>query len=127
MGGEIRRKAKVVHKHETAANWTLSSYVPEIGEIVFYDPDNEFEYTRQKNGDGIHTVSELPFITDYYIEKINTSNGIYATNANGLQTLLSYSVDQLVSSIVPVRDIAGALNTGMPSLDTHAIPKGYFE
>ena len=64
MGEEIRRKAKVVHKHETAANWALSNYVPEIGEIVFYDPDDQFDYTRQKNGNGVDKVSDLPFTTD---------------------------------------------------------------
>lgn len=65
MGEEIRRKAKVVHKHEIAANWALSNYVPEIGEIVFYDPDDEFDYTRQKNGNGVDKVADLPFTTEH--------------------------------------------------------------
>ena len=58
---EKKLKAKVVHKHETSANWELSNYIPDVGEIVFYDPDEEYNYTRQKNGDGVHKVSELPF------------------------------------------------------------------
>lgn len=70
MGEELKKlKAKVIHKHETAANWELSSYIPDIGEVVFYDPDEEYNYTRHKNGDGIRTVHELPFAT------INLVNG----------------------------------------------------
>lgn len=57
-------KAKVINKHETEADWLLSQYVPDIGEVVFYDPDERYSYTRQKNGDGIHKVSELPFATE---------------------------------------------------------------
>lgn len=62
--GEMKQKklkAKVVHKHETESNWLLSDYVPDIGEVVFYDPDETHDYTRQKNGDGIKKVHELPF------------------------------------------------------------------
>ena len=62
--GEKRAKGKVIHKHETAANWELSSYVPDIGEVVFYDPDENYNYTRQKNGDGINKVHDLPFSSD---------------------------------------------------------------
>lgn len=61
---EKRSKGKVIHKHETEANWLLSQYVPDIGEVVFYDPDEMYSYTRQKNGDGIHKVSELPWAAE---------------------------------------------------------------
>jgi hypothetical protein len=66
MGEVINKKlkAKVVHKHETAAGWEKSSYVPDVGEIVFYDPDETYNYTRQKNGDGINTVTDLPFAVE---------------------------------------------------------------
>lgn len=57
-------RAKVVHKHETAAGWELSQYIPDVGEIVFYDPEpeNGINYTRQKNGDSKTRVHELPFV-----------------------------------------------------------------
>lgn len=61
-------KAKVINKHETEADWLLSQYVPDIGEVVFYDPDERYSYTRQKNGDGIHRVSELPFATEAQVQ-----------------------------------------------------------
>ena len=65
MGEQIKKmKAKVIHKYETEANWNLSNYVPDVGEIVFYDIDETYNYVRQKNGDGIHTVKDLPFSTE---------------------------------------------------------------
>ena len=63
MGEQIKKmKAKVIHKYETEANWELSNYVPDVGEIVFYDIDETHNYVRQKNGDGVHMVKELPFL-----------------------------------------------------------------
>lgn len=81
---EKRLKAKVVHKHETAANWELSNYIPDVGEIVFYDPDEEYGYTRQKNGDGIHKVSELPFSAEQKLD----ANGWTSENGE-----LSFEID----------------------------------
>lgn len=64
MGEQMKKmKAKIIHKYETEADWELSNYVPDVGEIVFYDIDETYNYVRQKNGDGIHTVKDLPFST----------------------------------------------------------------
>jgi hypothetical protein len=56
-------KAQVIHRHKTEENWNSSSYIPVMGEVVFYDIDETHNYVRQKNGDGIHRVKELPFTT----------------------------------------------------------------
>lgn len=67
MGEENKTKqvrVKIVHKHETEEHWNVSNYIPEIGEVVFYDPDSLHNYTRQKNGDGVHVVKDLPFAVD---------------------------------------------------------------
>lgn len=72
---EKKLKAKVLHKHETAADWELSNYIPDVGELVFYEPDEEYDYTRQKNGDGIHKVSELPFNTDKLQDELPINTG----------------------------------------------------
>jgi hypothetical protein len=81
MGEVINKKvkAKVVHKYELEKDWNNSSYIPQIGEVVFYAPEtnehgepdftkvpeNETRepiiYTRQKNGDGVNKVKDLPF------------------------------------------------------------------
>ena len=81
-------KAKMVNKHALEKDWltqeALVSYIPEQGQVVIYDaevdkngdPDpsklpkdkegkvvdrKPFEYARQKVGDGIRTVGDLPF------------------------------------------------------------------
>lgn len=50
--------------HKTEAEWSkLSSWRPEAGEFVIYDPDENFSYARIKVGDGKRTLQEL----DYFI------------------------------------------------------------
>ena len=39
MGETKKIKAKVIHKHELEKDWLNSSYIPEVGEVVFYDPE----------------------------------------------------------------------------------------
>jgi hypothetical protein len=60
---EKKIRGKSIHKHELEVDWEKSSYIPSKGEIVFYDPDETHDYVRQKNGDGIHFVKDLPFTT----------------------------------------------------------------
>ena len=59
--GEKRVKGKAIPKHETEADWLQSAYIPEQGEIVVYDADATHTKARQKIGDGIKTVKDLPF------------------------------------------------------------------
>jgi hypothetical protein len=87
--GELKKfKGKFIHKHEFEKDWLNSNYIPEVGEIVLYDPEVDIDgntlddayikeegrdpylpggriapihHTRQKLGDGIHTVNELKF------------------------------------------------------------------
>ena len=62
--GEIKKiKAKFIPKHEKEVHWLQSSYIPDEGEMVLYDPDENYEYTRVKYGDGKRTITELPFDT----------------------------------------------------------------
>ena len=80
--GENKKRlpGKFVGKHELEKDWELSNYIPDIGEAVYYDPEIDEEgnpdptkavegrdpiiITRQKNGDGIKRVADLPFISD---------------------------------------------------------------
>lgn len=68
MGQKTKQiRGKIIFKHQTAAEWDLSNngagaqYIPDIGEKVLYDPDETCKYTREKYGDGIHIVKDLPF------------------------------------------------------------------
>lgn len=55
-------KTRTIQKHDTADNWSKSSFVPERGELIVYDRDNTCSYARLKIGDGVTLVNELPFV-----------------------------------------------------------------
>lgn len=58
-------KARVSQLHKTEAEWLkLSSFIPAAGEIVVYDADDKYSYTRLKIGDGVTTLHNLPFFID---------------------------------------------------------------
>ena len=58
-------KARVSQLHKTAAEWAkFANWVPEAGEFIIYDPDNEFEYARVKVGDGRTNLQTLPFFIE---------------------------------------------------------------
>ena len=57
-------KSRFVHKHDTEAHWNLAvNFIPLAGELVLYDPDENNSAPRLKEGDGINTVANLPFMT----------------------------------------------------------------
>lgn len=46
------------NKHNTQAIWdTMTNYIPNKGEIIVYDRDDNTNYERFKIGDGIKTIS----------------------------------------------------------------------
>ena len=56
--------ARIIHKHDTEANWNLATnFTPKQGEIVVYDVDDTYTYERFKIGDGVTNVTSLPFVT----------------------------------------------------------------
>ena len=69
-------KGRLINKHDIEANWLKAvNFIPMQGELIIYDveidtdelPDNRtepYDYERFKIGDGIKTVSNLPFILD---------------------------------------------------------------
>ena len=63
MANEKQIKARLQQKHDIEANWNLApNFVPKQGELIVYDPDENYNYSRVKIGDGISTANELPFI-----------------------------------------------------------------
>ena len=67
MATEKTLKTRVVLKHDTEANWETAGnatnpFIPQKGEVIIYDPDGTHTYSRQKVGDGIRNVNELPFL-----------------------------------------------------------------
>jgi hypothetical protein len=66
-------RARIVHKHDIAANWNkATSFIPKQGEIIVYDIDNDYNYERFKIGDGITNVNSLPFADNALREAIIT-------------------------------------------------------
>lgn len=58
-------KARVSQLHKTASEWQRhADWVPEAGEIIVYDPDDDTPYARVKIGDGKKTLKNLSFFID---------------------------------------------------------------
>lgn len=54
--GRLRLKA------DTEANWNTHPIIPLSGELIIYSADNTHSYSRLKVGDGVTSVTSLPFI-----------------------------------------------------------------
>ena len=58
-------KARISQLHKTESDWQeYAQLIPEPGEIIVYDPDENHEYARIKIGDGVHSLQVLDFIID---------------------------------------------------------------
>mgnify|MGYP006932857855 CR=1 FL=1 len=57
-------KARITLLHKTEAAWNKISFQPKLGEIIVYDPDENYNYARLKIGDGIHELKDLPFLVE---------------------------------------------------------------
>ena len=67
--------ARMVQKHDIEAHWKLAeNFVPKLGEVIVYDPDENCSYSRIKVGDGVTLVNSLPFSTPT-AENIETALG----------------------------------------------------
>ena len=57
--------ARITFKHDIEANWKqATNFTPKAGELILYDPDAKYDYTRIKLGDGSKKVNDLPFLFD---------------------------------------------------------------
>ena len=55
-------KSRIILKHDIEENWNKAeSFIPKQGEIIIYDTDDNFTYSRMKIGDGVTNVINLPF------------------------------------------------------------------
>ena len=94
---EKRLNARIVHKHETEANWELSNLIPMQGELIVYDIDNTYSYERIKIGDGVQNVNDLPFADDALREYVD----------NAIET-------------IPTPDVSGQIETHNTSETAHS-------
>jgi hypothetical protein len=62
---------RIINKHDIEANWLKAeNFIPKQGEIIIYDIDDNYNYTRIKIGDGKTLVNLLPFMTDVMSKNI---------------------------------------------------------
>ena len=81
---------RIIKTHDTQAKWDseeLKTFIPKAGEIIVYDIDDSHDYERFKIGDGVKTVTELPFTVDNLIESIfNINKGTIYADAGRITT-----------------------------------------
>ena len=59
---EKKVKMRTQQKHDIEANWQkAAAFIPMSGELIIYDADENYDYSRLKIGDGITSVIDLPF------------------------------------------------------------------
>ena len=81
MSIEKNMNTRIQHKHDIEANWNKAlNFIPKIGEIIVYDIDDNYNYSRFKIGDGTTVVSSLPFVNDE-IRQALTSGAIKVSKA----------------------------------------------
>ena len=80
--------SRLQQKHDIEANWNKAvNFIPLLGELILYDPDETYNYTRFKVGDGIKVAKDLPFVM------IDTMQVIHGTNT--LASLLNMYILQI--------------------------------
>ena len=63
MATKKEQLTRMSQKHDIEAHWKLAeNFIPMVGEIIVYDPDETHDYARFKCGDGVTYVNDLPFI-----------------------------------------------------------------
>lgn len=59
-------KSRIILKHDTEVNWNkATNFIPNKGELIIYDIDNNYDHFRIKIGDGVNIVKNLSFIDDH--------------------------------------------------------------
>lgn len=65
MANEKKINSRIVHKHDTEVNWNkATNFIPKAGEIIIYDIDEIYSYSRFKIGDGVRAINDLEFLLD---------------------------------------------------------------
>lgn len=72
-------KTRIIHTHDTEENWNkCPNFIPNKGEMIVYDIDNDHEYQRVKFGDGITSIVNLPFTIGMSMDDaLNTRDGVH--------------------------------------------------
>lgn len=79
----MRLKSRFINTHDTEENWNkCTNFIPNKGEMIVYDCDENYDYPRLKIGDGKNTIINLPFTIGMTLDKIlNSRDGVYYIDA----------------------------------------------
>ena len=89
MANEKNVNSRIQHKHDTETNWLkATNFMPKIGELIIYDPDNNYTYSRFKIGDGKTSVNNLPFA----VEDINLDDYALAADVEANKILIDAAI-----------------------------------
>lgn len=79
---EKELKARIVHKHDTEANWSKAeNFIPKKGEIIIYDAEGINGVPRFKIGNGEDNVNQLSFAGDSVVSvKVTGTQGNYTSS-----------------------------------------------
>ena len=102
MAIEKHLLGRIIHKHDIEENWDKATgFIPQQGEIIVYDIDDNYEYERFKIGDGKTTVTNLPF------QKTNI-NDLKAVSYDIAQTLTDEQKAQARTNINSQEKLTGS-------------------
>lgn len=113
-------KSRIVHKHDTAENWSKAvNFIPKQGELIVYDIDSTYDYERIKIGDGVTKVNSLPFAND----KIIVDNVLSSSSENPVQNkvvnIAISSLQTLVGDTTVAAQISDAVASKADKTHTH--------
>lgn len=112
MATEKTLKTRVVLKHDTEANWITAGnaanpFIPKKGEVIIYDPDGTHTYSRQKVGDGIKNINELPFLgaTVGTADSSESLSKIQYTAESAIPTTPEQGVEYAITDLIGYGDL----------------------
>lgn len=112
MANEKQIKARFQQKHDIEANWNKAlNFIPKIGEIIVYDIDDNYNYSRFKIGDGVRTINDLEFLLDtqYILHNSNALSQLleqYILNID-YNTILAFDTSEIVFGNVSTTSVLG--------------------
>ena len=112
MSVEKNMNARIQHKHDIEANWNKAlNFIPKIGEIIVYDIDENYNYSRFKIGDGVRTINNLEFLLDtqYILHNSNTLSQLLEQHIFNIDydTILAFDTSEIVFGNTSTTSILG--------------------
>ncbi len=112
MSIEKNMNARIQHKHDIEANWNKAlNFIPKIGEIIVYDIDDNYNYSRFKIGDGVRAINDLEFLLDtqYILHNSNTLSQLLEQHILNIDynAILAFDTSEIVFGNTSTTSILG--------------------